>query len=102
MANIGEIKQFKGPFSNGYEITAGGNCIIGISISEDDYMKLGTSAEVQSKTNFSVEINGETIEIGRTFIYETGDVINNTIIKFPKGAPLSTIVDVVYCASSVD
>ena len=38
--------------------------------------------------------------MGRTFMYESGDSVNNTVIKFPDGAPLSTIVDVVYCASN--
>lgn len=55
--------------------------------------------ELQPISNFAVNINEEDIEIGRTFIYETSKAVDNninTVIKFPNGAPLSTIVDIVY------
>ena len=144
MAVPGTIQQFKGPFLPNQPLNIKGNCIIGISIAEEDFMQLATINyvptqdtkynsftkylkrtesitgyvysqvilteeekkvinpkeeeyyELQSASNFKVNINEEDIEIGRTFIYETNETINDTVIKFPNGAPLSTIVDVVY------
>ena len=90
MANVGTIQEFKGPFSANTPLEISGHCRIGISISEDDFMSwLGGQ-------DFAFEINGKRIHMGRTYIYETENQINNTVISFPEGAPLSTIVDVVY------
>ena len=90
----GVIKQFKGPFAVNQQLNIGnGNCKIGISISEDDFMKLGS----EQHTSFQFIINDQLIHMGRSYMYETDSQINNTTISFPKGAPLSTIVDIVYC-----
>lgn len=93
MTNIGVIEQYKGPFIEGYELNLKGNCKIGISIGENDFIKLGS----ENNTSFVFIINNQIIHMGKTCIYETDNQINDTIIQFPNGAPLSTIVDVVYC-----
>ena len=48
-----------------------------------------------------VKINGEDIQIGRTFMYETGETINDARISFPNGAPVSTTVNIAYCEAEV-
>ena len=102
MAEIGTIEQYKGPFTVGYELNLQGNCKIGISIGEDDFMSWKSYYNEETKKwiqgqDFVFIINNQTIHMGKTYIYETDSQINNTIIHFPDGAPLSTIVNVVYC-----
>lgn len=94
---IGTIKQYQGPFDDKTTLNLNGNdnCIIGISISEDDYMKLGSSSEEKS---FCFTINGQQIWMGRTYRYQTNQQVHNTIIRFPYGAPPSTLVELVYCS----
>ena len=94
---VGVIEQFKGPFSAGSTIiTSGNHCKIGISIGQDDYYLLGSTAGDRS---FRFNIDGKQIWMGRTYIYETGEQVSSTssLISFPDGAPSSTIVDVLYC-----
>lgn len=95
----GIIKQYKGPFIEGYELILQGNCKIGISISEDDFMswKAHKVGNIWIGQDFIFTINNQIIHMGKTYIYETDNQINNTKITFPGGAPLSLIVDVVYC-----
>ena len=92
MASIGTIKQFKGPFDAGYTLPLqNGNCKIGISIGEKDFMRIS-----QQNSGFKFVINGEQLYMGRTCMYQSDRQIDNVTISFPQGAPLSTIVDVVY------
>ena len=95
---IGTIEQFKGPFTSPstVQIPSSSNCKIGISIGEDDFMLLGSSS---SDSSLKININGQQIWMGKTYIYEIGQQIDNTVLSFPEGAPNSTIVDVVYCAA---
>ena len=92
---VGTIKQYQGPFEEGYQLNLQGHCIIGISISEDDYMILGANQK-----SFQFTINGQQIWLGRTYMYQTEEQINNTIITFPDGAPDSTLIEVTYCSQS--
>ena len=106
MADIGTITQY-----GSYEITENnnrlelsGHCIVGISISEDDYMACGTTTppgvEQINEKSFRFTINGKQIWMGRTYMYQTEKQVNNTIITFPDGVPASTRVEVVYCTAT--
>ena len=102
MATEGTIEQYQGPFYENYTLTFNGNCIIGVSIGEDDYMKLGSTTGDKS---FRFLINGHQIWMGRTYLYQTEKAIEdnniisrNTIISFPDGAPASVLIEVVYCS----
>ena len=104
MAAIGTIEQYQGPFlSPSTKLELDGKCIIGISISEDDYMRLGSTSGNKS---FRFTINGQQIWMGRTYIYQTEKQIDQasgetkTIITFPDGAPASVKVEVVYCSAT--
>ena len=97
MAEAGTIEQYQGPFDSGYTITLDGQCIIGISVSEDDFMLTGSETG-DSSIQFSINNNSQTIFIGRTFIYQTQQQYQINTITFPSGAPESTLVNVVYCS----
>ena len=103
MTKMGTISQYQGPFSAGYSITLDGNCIIGISINEDDYMKAGSqlspSGQIQEKS-FRFTINGNQIWMGRTYKYQTEEQVNETVVSFPDGAPSSLLLEAVYCIAS--
>lgn len=112
MASVGTIEQY-----NYYNITQKnnrlellGHCIIGISISEDDYMILGCP-EIDQQTGQMIEksfrfiINGQQIWMGRTYMYQTEKQLENdsgeiNIIEFPDGVPISVKVEVVYCSAT--
>lgn len=108
MANVGNIIQHQGPFtaSSTFGILNGQHCKIGISIGQDDFMFWPTSTALGGYGHpFYFEINGQKIEMGRTFMYQTDASVDMTHIpsstislKFPDGAPASTIVDIVYYA----
>lgn len=93
--SLGEIKQYTGPFEENHSINLNGNCLIGFSLSEDDFM-LTAQPTLNPPKNFSFIINNKEIQMGRTFIYQTGEQINNTIISFPNGAPASLKINVAY------
>ena len=99
---IGVIKQYKGPFPTNHEINLTGNaCKIGISISEDDFMSWGASYDQNKQEwhgeDFIVNIKGQQIHMGRTYMYQTQQAVTQPIIvKFPDGAPTSLIMDVIY------
>ena len=102
MATEGTIEQYQGPFLTGSSLTLLGDCRIGISIGEDDYMKLGSTSGNKS---FRFTINGNQIWMGRTYIYQTerqlvsNTIARNTVITFPDGAPASVLVEAVYCSA---
>lgn len=88
MADSGTIEQFQGPFGTSYTIPLQKNiCRLGISISEDDFMK---------NQDFSFTLNGQTIQMGKTQIYEMEQPTVNTSLIFPDGAPASVLVNCVY------
>lgn len=92
--NYGTILQYKGPFSAGATIGFQHSTKIGISINEKDYMRINQDGRTQG---FIFTINGQTIRLGETFMYETDNAIEaNSIIQFPNGAPESTLVNIVY------
>lgn len=93
----GTMKQYQGPFTSEDVLQIYGHCVIGISISEDDYYKCGSTAGDRS---FEFEINGnpQTFFMGRTYIYQTQQQYTINTITFPSGAPESTLVDVIYCS----
>lgn len=101
---VGVIEQYKGPFGQGYTLNLNGNCKIGISISEDDFMswKARKEGDKWVGQDFIFYINDQSIHMGRSYMYETDTQINNTKITFPQGAPLSTIVDITYCEELKD
>lgn len=55
-------------------------------------MKLG----IQTTTGTIVKINGVSIKIGMTGIYELDEVVKIKSISFPNGADENTIVDFIY------
>lgn len=103
MASIGTIEQYQGPFETGSTLGLNGNCIVGISIGQDDFMRLGSTTGNKS---FRFTINGQQIWMGRTYMYQTQKQIENfsvaqsTIVGFPEGAPSSVLVEVVYCSAT--
>ncbi len=103
MAVVGTIEQYQGPFETGSTLGFEGYCILGVSIGEDDFMKLGSSSADRS---FRFSINGNQIWMGRTYMYQTERQIEkdggavSTVIGFPDGAPASVKVEVVYCSAS--
>lgn len=93
----GTIKQYQGPFNAGDVLQIYGSCVVGISISEDDYYKCGSTSGDRS---FEFVINGspQTFFIGRTYIYQTQQQYTVNTISFPSGAPESTLIDIMYCS----
>lgn len=92
---VGVIEQFKGPFNSNSTLSSDGNCKIGISIGQDDFYLLGSTS---GDKGLRFLINGKQIWMGRTYMYETGEQIDNTVISFPDGAPPSTTVNMMYCS----
>ena len=106
MANIGTMRQFRGPFDENFQVSQlsqEGNHIIGISVDEDDFMSWKAHQENGRWVGEDIifEINGKQIHLGKTYMYETEYQINNENgkikLKFPYGAPPSTKVEIVYC-----
>lgn len=96
---INVFKQYKAPFPVGSDIPIAfnGNNIntqikIGFTIDEKDYMR--TSNPQQNKA-FSFILDGEEIQMGRTFIYEPGDKLSSgSTIRFTTSPPPSFTIDV--------
>lgn len=100
MAKVGDIIQYQGPFDT-TPITINFPCVLGISVSEKDFMQAGSPT---GDSSIQVKINGrsQTIFIGRTFIYQTQEQYNITSVQFPNGAPASTLVNIIYCPARSD
>lgn len=100
----GVIEQYQGPFEKGFTLTLDGYCIIGVSIGEDAYMKLGSALDQNTgqviEKSFRFVLNDQQIWMGRTYLYETEEKLDKiqTKIKFPDGAPASVLVEVVHCS----
>ena len=101
MAKVGDMVQYQGPFDNNYIIKIIFPCVLGISISEKDFMQAGSST---GDSSIQVKINGQsqTIFIGRTFIYQTQEQYDITSVQFPNGAPASTLVNIIHCPARSD
>lgn len=94
----GEIYQYKPPIST---INIAKNAVkIGVSISEKDYMKINNDINNPNLYgNFSFKIKtGENkldeIQIGKTYMYETQEGINQPSLIFDN-APPSLLVEIV-------
>ena len=111
MANNGIIGQLVGPFASNTNIitliTAKEGVSspiffkLGISLGEKDYM-IYTREEVENdrisvKKRFNFEINlGDGYEVfwlGKTQIYESDSGLSISGLKFPEGAPVSTLIE---------
>lgn len=95
----GQVLQYQGPFDPGDSISFQEGqhnvlCKIGISIGEKDYMSF-TGIDRENFESIPVIINQEWIQIGRTYMYEPGFPLSSLTISFPKGCPISTLVEVV-------
>ena len=91
MSYKGMIEQYKGPINGSQLININSRCKIGFSLDEDDFMKW---ANPENPSNFSIQINGQEIELGRTQMYQTEAIQVNTIII--KNAPRSFKLEVLY------
>lgn len=106
MANIGDIVQYQGPFTSEQTITIKYPCVLGISISEKDFMKAGSeSADSSIEVVINQKKGNQTVSssffIGRTFMYQTQEQYDIISVQFPNGAPASTLVDITYCTARV-
>lgn len=92
------IEQYIGPFSTNQSISFSSNVKykIGFSISEKDFMKRGIFDQKEENNQVVLKINNNEIQMGKTFIYQPGDTLENLTLSFPKGAPDSMIIDVIY------
>ena len=102
MASVGTMEQYQGPFDENESFQFNHPCVIGLSVSEDDYMQAGAPLDQQGQIqdqSIRFTINGEQIWLGRTYIYETEQQtgISEVVLTFPDGAPDSILLNVIYC-----
>ncbi len=100
MAN--KIVQYRYP----YDIPSSfSKCRLGISISEDEFMQLNSSSGIDLATKhiipepyqgFSFDINGETIYMGKTCMYETDEYIDINSFSLNTTTPKTILVQVIY------
>ena len=90
----GRVGQVVGPFTANQDLLAEGGPISDFTpeTTKPVLNKLGIQAEAGTE----VEINGATIKIGKTGIYELDQVVSVTSLIFPDGGDSDTIVDFVY------
>lgn len=90
----GRLGQVIGPFDSGVDLLADGGAISELTpeITKPVLSKLG----IQAAKGTIVNINGISIKIGKTGIYELDEVVNIKSLIFPNGADGNTIVDFVY------
>ena len=90
MAN--KIEQYRYPFQDlPYSFE---NCKIGVSIGEDQFMKLGSTAD----TGFRFSVNGQEIQLGRTRMYETDEYLQqlNFDMITPSSQAKTVLIQVIY------
>lgn len=90
----GRIGQVTGPFSAGIDLL-NDDAPIGMFTPETTkpiLYKLG----IQAEEGTIVEINGVSVKIGKTGIYELDNVVDVKTLIFPNGADADTIIDFVY------
>lgn len=105
------MKQFKGPFQVGQRIAINDKCLIGISINEDDYMRLGSDLNESEPTSLEFKIkhidasNDQSlysIQMGKTQVYQLLEQSYVDYIEFiyvganGENYTSSVIIDVVY------
>jgi hypothetical protein len=90
----GRLGQVIGPFDSGVDLLADGGAISELTpeTTKPVLSKLG----IQAAKGTIVNINGISIKIGKTGIYELDEVVNVKSLIFPNGADENTIVDFVY------
>ena len=115
MAGQGIIGLLAGPFSknqnvipliaNKEGVTAPIFFKLGISLGEKDYMiytkekvtkeENTIKVEVEKRFTFELNLGGgyEEFWLGKTQIYESDDGLNITGLRFPDGAPASTLIE---------
>lgn len=94
----GHIGQVTGPFEAGQDLLADDGAI-GMFTPEKErpiLYKIG----IQTTQGTIVNINGTSIKIGKTGIYEIEDIIKITDLNFPNGADEDTIIDFVYTGNT--
>lgn len=99
MLQNGHIGQVTGPFSANVDLLDNDQAI-GTFTPEQErptIYKLG----IQAQPGTIVNINGSSIKIGATGIYELDDIVKITSIIFPNGASNTTIVDFVYKGKAI-
>ena len=94
MIQNGHIGQVIGPFTADQDLLSD-NGAIGKFTPENERLilyKIGIQSDIGTK----IKVNGSTIKIGKTGIYELDDLIKITDLRFPEGASSDTIIDFVY------
>lgn len=93
MANIGSFKQYIGSAASSITLDSGNHqkYEISISVGEKDFF---ASASTSEQKNLFFTINDQPFQIGKTFIYETGEGISDATLKFSE-TPGSLIVNIV-------
>ena len=94
MANIGSFKQYIGSAASSITLDSGNHqkYEISISVGEKDFFASASTGDEQK--NLSFTINDQPFQIGKTFIYETGEGISDATLKFSE-TPDSLIVNIV-------
>ena len=89
----GRVGQVVGPFDSS-DLLAKDGAISNFTpeSSKPRLSKLG----IQTAPDTIIEINGVTIRIGKTGIYELDNVVTVESLRFPNGADETTLVDFVY------
>ncbi len=101
MATKTKVTQYQGPFEANKPIVIEGNkCKIGISVGEKDFMN-PPEGNISKNIRFSIQIGEEEyivpeIWIGRTYIYQVEQPLENVSITFLDNAPSSTLIEVIY------
>jgi hypothetical protein len=90
----GRIGQVTGPFAANVDLLASSGAIGAFTpeTTRPILYKLG----IQAEEGTLVKINGATIKIGKTGIYELDSVVDVKTLSFPNGANSTTLVDFVY------
>ena len=99
----GKFGQIRGPFTSNQDIatiiknteaiTGTLYVELGVSYAEKDAMIYGKSPEGVIPSSLDMMINGNSIWMGRTDMYETDDFIPLRSFTFPQGAPASTLIE---------
>lgn len=94
MLKNAQIGQVLGPFSAGVDLLDDNQAIGNFTPEKTrpEIYKIG----IQTATGTLVQINGRTIKIGKTGIYELDGIIRIKSLIFPNGASSDTIVDFIY------
>ena len=90
----GRVGQVLGPFAENVDLLDNNQAIGSLTPEQTKPVlyKLG----IQTEPGTTVLINGISIIVGKTGIYELDQVVNVKSLVFPEGASEDTIVDFVY------